>query len=158
MVLWLERLARGMALLGAAVILAGGMVLVCGVVGRELLDAPIIGDFEIVQLAAAIGVASFLPYTQLRRANVIVDFFTRNSGPSAQRRMEQAGSILLGVMMLLVTWRSAVAAADVWASGERTMLLGLPAWISYVGVLPGLLLSGLAAFVPAPDVAGDARK
>jgi len=47
---------------------------VVSVIGRAFFSHPILGDVELVQLGCAVVVASFLPYTQFRNANIIVDF------------------------------------------------------------------------------------
>ena len=44
--------------------------------GRKFFNSPINGDFEMVQMATAIAVFSFLPYCQARRGNIVVDTFT----------------------------------------------------------------------------------
>ena len=49
---------------------------------------PINGDFELVQMATAIAVFSFLPYCQARRGNIVVDTFT-SWLPRARQRLHR---------------------------------------------------------------------
>jgi TRAP-type C4-dicarboxylate transport system permease small subunit len=104
---------------------------------------------ELVQLGCAVVVASFLPYTQFHRANIIVDFFTTGARESTQRRMDAFGSLLYTAVMVMVAWRVAVGGIDIKEAGESSMLMGLPLWIPYVLMVPGLALCVLIGGVQA---------
>ena len=120
------------------------------VIGRAFFAHPILGDVELVQLGCAIVVASFLPYTQFRKANIIVDFFTTKASASTQRMMDAFGLLLYTLMLALVTWRVAAGGIAIHEAQERSMLMDLPLWIPYVLMLPGLalcVLIGLVQFV-----------
>ncbi|MBP6902788.1 MAG: TRAP transporter small permease [Burkholderiaceae bacterium] len=130
------------------------------VIGRAFFAHPILGDVELVQLGGAVVVASFLPYTQVRRANIIVDFFTTGASAAAQRRMDLLGTLLYTVVLALVLWRVAAGGLGMWRDGERSMLMALPLWIPYLLMLPGLALCVLIGSVqslrlcgPAPELA-----
>lgn len=72
----LERLCDISATVGGAVLIAIACMTVASVLGPAHFSTPILGDIELVQLGAAVVVASFLPYTQFQSANIIVDIFT----------------------------------------------------------------------------------
>ena len=128
------------AVIGGAVLIAMAAMTVVSVIGRTFFDSPILGDVELVQLGLAVCVATFLPYTQFRSANIIVDFFTTGASAAAQRRMDALGVLLYTAVLALVTWRVAVGGIDIYAAGERSMLMDLPLWIPYLLMLPGLAL------------------
>jgi TRAP-type C4-dicarboxylate transport system permease small subunit len=113
---------------------------VVSVVGRAVFSHPILGDVELVQLGCAVVVASFLPYTQFRRANIIVDFFTTGATARTQRRMDAFGTVLYTLVLALVCWRVAVGGIDIHAARESSMLMNLPLWIPYALMVPGLAL------------------
>jgi len=136
----LERLCDASAAIGACVLLAVALMTTASVIGRAFLSSPILGDVELVQLGGAVVVASFLPYTQFRRANIVVDFFTTAASAGAQRRMDAFGILLYTLTLALVTWRVAVGGIDIHAAQERSMLMDLPLWIPYALMLPGLAL------------------
>lgn len=130
---------------GVALLLAMAGTTVVSVVGRALLSSPIQGDVELVQLGGAICVACFLPYTQYRGANIIVDFFTQNAGARPRALMDALGTALYTLVLALVCWR-------VWAGGvaarentETSMLMSIPIYIPYFAMLPGLALAVLVA-------------
>jgi len=136
----LEWLCDASAAIGAIVLVAVALMTTVSVVGRAFFSHPILGDVELVQLGCAVVVTSFLPYTQFRRANIIVDFFTTGASAAAQRRMDALGVLLYTAMLALVAWRVAVGGLDIYAAQERSMLMDLPLWIPYLLMLPGLAL------------------
>ena len=146
----LEKLCDASAAIGAIVLVAVAVMTTTSVIGRAFFSYPILGDVELVQLGCAVVVASFLPYTQFRSANIIVDFFTTKASASAQRMMDAFGLLLYTLMLALVTWRVAAGGIAIHEAQERSMLMDLPLWIPYVLMLPGLtlcVLIGLVQFV-----------
>jgi TRAP-type C4-dicarboxylate transport system permease small subunit len=136
----LERLCDACAALGALVLSAIALMTTVSVIGRAFFAHPILGDVELVQLGGAIVVACFLPYTQFRRANIIVDFFTSGARAATQRLMDAFGTVLYTAVLALVAWRVAAGGISMFASKERSMLMDLPLWIPYLMMLPGLVL------------------
>jgi TRAP-type C4-dicarboxylate transport system permease small subunit len=144
---WLAHLCDISAAIGAVVLLSIALMTVTSVIGRAFFMHPILGDVELVQLGSAVVVASFLPYTQYRRANIIVDFFTTGTSERAQNRMDGLGVAIYTVVMALVLWRVAVGGIDIYSAGERSMLMELPLWLPYTLMLPGLALCVLIGLV-----------
>ena len=68
----LTRLARIFVIIGGICLTAAGLLTVVSVMGRYFINSPIPGDFELVEMACAVAVFSFLPYCQLRKGNVLV--------------------------------------------------------------------------------------
>jgi len=147
----LERASRWLALAGGAVLAAAALLTTLSVLGRWLWAAPITGDIELMQIACVVAIALFLPHCQLHCGHVQVDLFTRRAGAALRARLDRAGHALGAAVMLLLAWRAAVGVGDMWAAGETTMLLGVPLWIAYLAMVPGLLLSALVALVAAGD-------
>jgi TRAP-type C4-dicarboxylate transport system permease small subunit len=136
----LQRLCDVSAAIGGVVLVAIACMTVVSVVGRAVFSHPILGDVELVQLGCAVVVASFLPYTQFRRANIIVDFFTTRATVRSQRLMDAFGTLLYTLVLALVCWRVAVGGIDIHAARESSMLMNLPLWIPYLLMVPGLAL------------------
>jgi TRAP-type C4-dicarboxylate transport system permease small subunit len=136
----LHRLCDISAAIGGVILVAMACMTVVSVVGRAAFSHPILGDVELVQLGCAVVVASFLPYTQFRRANIIVDFFTTGAKARTQRRMDAFGTLLYTLVLALVCWRVAVGGIDIHAARESSMLMNLPLWIPYALMVPGLAL------------------
>lgn len=143
----------GRALLAASKFsaISGGLVFVAlvamsivSIVGRKLVAAPVPGDVEVLQMAAASACAAFFAYCHLTSCDVRVDFFTAKLRPALIHRLDAFGSLLFGLVGALLAWRSAEGALMVRASEETSMILGWPLWIAQMLMLPGLVLMALA--------------
>mgnify|MGYP006271814393 FL=1 len=144
---FLQRLCDISATIGGIVLVAIASVTVVSVVGRAFFSHPILGDVELVQLGCAVVVASFLPYTQFRRGNIIVDFFTTGASEQTQNFLDGVGTLLYTLMMALITWRVAVGGIDIHDNQETSMLMALPLWIPYMLMIPGLVLCTLIGLI-----------
>ena len=143
----LQTLCDASATIGGVVLVAIACVTVVSVIGRAFFSHPILGDVELVQLGCAVVVASFLPYTQFRHANIIVDFFTSNVSTQRQSQLDAFGTLLYTLVMALVSWRVAVGGVDIKANQETSMLMALPLWIPYMLMVPGLVLCSVIGLV-----------
>ena len=145
----LELAAKAFAFAGGAVMVAMLCMSVASITGRALFRGPVQGDFELVQLGCAVGIAAFLPWCQWRRGNIIVDFFTTRLPPRAQSLLDGVGALLLALVMALVAWRATEGAISVYASGERAMISRYPQWIGYAAIVPSIALTALVGFYTA---------
>lgn len=136
----LRRLCDASAAIGGVILVAMAAMTVVSVVGRAAFSHPILGDVELVQLGCAVVVASFLPYTQFNRANIIVDFFTTGATARTQRRLDAFGTLLYTIVLALVCWRVAAGGIAIHEAQESSMLMNLPLWIPYALMVPGLAL------------------
>ena len=142
---WLERLSRGFGIVGAATGMAVAALVMVSIAGRALLSRPIQGDVELTQFGIALCISLCLPWAQVRRANIFVDFFTQRLADGANRRLDAAGALLLAAMCLLLAWRSGVGALAVAEAHEASMILDLPMWWVYASLVPGLTLTAAVA-------------
>jgi TRAP-type C4-dicarboxylate transport system permease small subunit len=145
----LEKLAAASALLGGVCALAVAGMTLYSVIGRSLFAAPLQGDVELSQLGIALAIALCLPWCQLQRGNIIVDFFTQAAPARVNGALDRLGALLLAVMLGLLAWRGGVGALAVDEAGEQTMILGLPMWWTYAILAPGLALTAVIALVQA---------
>lgn len=149
------QLARGWALLGGCLLLGLILMSVASVLGRWLLNAPVQGDFEFIQLGSAVCVAACLPLCQLRDGNIIVDFFTTRTDANTQRTLDCLGALLLAVVAAGLAWLTAVGAISVRDGGETSMLRSVPIWWVYAAMVPSFALTALmalyTAFCPGRD-------
>ncbi len=145
----LETLARLCAVLAGVLLTAITLMTCVSLVGRNTTGWTIVGDFELSGSAAGAAIALFLPWCQLRRGNIIVDFVTSRASPAAQERFDRFGALLLGAVMALMTWRTAVGGMSAWKTQAGSMMLGFPEWVVYAVMVPALALTTLIAWVQA---------
>jgi TRAP-type C4-dicarboxylate transport system permease small subunit len=147
----LDGLARAFAFAGGALLVAITGMSVVSIAMRTVLGRPVPGDFELVQVGCGVAVAAFLPYCQLRRGNIIVDFFTTRASRRVQRALDGLGALLLALVMGALAWRAAAGMLTVKAAGEITMIVGFPVWLGYAAIVPSLALTALAGLAVAVD-------
>lgn len=140
-----RRIAVWFALAGGAAACGLALLTVVSIAMRATVSRPIPGDVELMQMGIALCISLYLPWCQLTRANIIVDFFTQTLAPRPQRALDGIGSVLLAVMCVLLAARTAAGALAVHEAGETTMIIGLPMWWAYVMLAPGLALAALIA-------------
>ena len=138
-------LSRVLAAAGGAVLVAVTVMSVTSIASRTLTGSSLLGDFELVQLGSAIAVAAFLPWGQMRGTHVFVDFFTTRLRPRAREILDSGAALLFAVCAALVAWRMLEGTADLRASGETSMLLGVPTWYAYVAMSPSFALLAATA-------------
>ena len=80
-----RRIALWFALAGGAAACGLALLTVVSIVMRATLSRPIQGDVELMQMGIALCISLFLPWCQLQRANIIVDFFTQKLPQRPQR-------------------------------------------------------------------------
>lgn len=151
-----DRGVQAIALIGGLLLIALAVMVVVSVTLRSDLvgAAGVPGDFELVQMATAVAAFCFLPYCQLRRGNIFVDTFTLRLPARWRNRIDAAWDVLYGLVMVLIAWRLAVGGRAAFASGENTMVLGLPSYVPITLCAALALLVAAAAFVSARRLAG----
>jgi TRAP-type C4-dicarboxylate transport system permease small subunit len=145
----LELLARGCAIAAGLLLTVITLMTCVSLIGRNTTGWTIAGDFELTGSAAGAAIALFLPWCQVRRGNIIVDFFTARARAGTNAALDRLGALLLGVAMLLLTWRSAIGGWNAWTSKSGSMMLGFPEWIVYCGIVPALALTAAIGLMQA---------
>ena len=141
----LSLLARLCAVL-AGVILTGITLVTCvSLIGRNTIGVTLVGDYELTAVAAGAAVALFLPWCQVRRENIIVDFFTARMSEQVNARLDRFGSLVLATVMLLLAWRTTVGGISAFNANSSTMMLGFPEWIVYALMVPPMVLTAVIA-------------
>ncbi len=139
----LEAASRALALAGGVLLAAIAALATASILSRWLFAKPLMGDVELVQIGCTIAIALFLPWCQWKSGHIIVDFFTTRATQATRSRLDAVGAFVLASVFLLLAWRVAIGVAEMKANGETSMLLAFPTWITYLTLVPCLVLSGL---------------
>jgi TRAP-type C4-dicarboxylate transport system permease small subunit len=151
----LDRVSRVFAIGSGLMLIGMALMSVYSIAGRSLLGKPVMGDYEMVQMMSAIAVSMALPYCQMVRGHIIVDFFTAKNKARTNAVLDTVASLLLAVCALAIAWRVTVATFEFRATHDATMLLNLPTWWGYAPMGPSFLLLGCAALYTAWHQARD---
>jgi len=130
----LERLARLCSILGGLV-MTGLMLMTCySLIGRNVFDTALIGDFELTGVGAGAAIALFMPLCQFKRENIIVDFFTAKCSETTNFKLDRLGDLFMTVIFALLSWRCGAAAINAKETMGASMLLGFPDWIVFTSM------------------------
>ena len=141
---WLFGVCESLAVFGGVALLVVTAFTVVSVVGRTAFDSPVLGDQEIVEIGVAVALFSFMPYCQMRAANVIVGFFTARVSPAGQALLDALMNTIFSVCILIVTWRLAVGGLGAFKAGDASMFLRLPQWWGYAAAFVACIFWSLA--------------
>lgn len=139
----LENLAKFCAILAGVLLTVITLMTCASVIGRNTTGATLVGDFELTGVAAGAAIALFLPWCQLQRGNIIVDFFTAKAGAQATAALDRIGALLLALVMVLLAWRTVLGGLNAWTTQSGTMMLGFPEWIVYGCMVPPIALTAV---------------
>lgn len=137
----LESLAKFCAILAGVLLTAITLMTCVSLLGRNTMGVTLVGDFELTGVATGAAIALFLPWCQLRRGNIIVDFFTAKASVKTNAGLDRLGALLLALAMGLLTWRTSVGGLNAFNTQSGTMMLGFPEWIVYAAMVPPLALT-----------------
>ena len=154
----LNRVCRAFAVGSGLMLIAMSLMSLVSIVGRSLFSKPILGDYELVQMMSAVAVTMALPFCQMIRGHIIVDFFTSNAPKKFNRACDIVANVLLAIAAFTFAWRVTLGMIDLRGSGDASMLLNLPTWWGYLPMVPSFFLLGCAALYTAwVDITGAAQ-
>ncbi len=145
----LEKLADFCASLAGVLLTLITLITCSSLIGRNTVGVTLVGDFELTGVVAGAAISLFLPWCQVRRGNIIVDFFTAKMTESTNSKLDRLGAFLLCCVMGLLMWRVSIGGLNAYRSGSATMLLNFPEWTVYAVMVPALGLTAAIAFVQA---------
>lgn len=145
----LARLTSATAIAGGLLSVAVAVLVTASVTGRWFGLGGISGDFELVKMAVAVSVFCFLPFTQFRRGNIVVDAFTARLPPALIRAVDAVWDVVFAAMMALLAWCTLNGAQEALANGLNSMVLGFPLGPVFVVCAVLLLLLALTAVATA---------
>ena len=134
------RVARALAIVGGLLSVASALLVTTSVTLRWLGFGSVNGDFELVQIGVALSVFCFLPLTQARRGNIMVDTFTTWLPLRVQRAMDAFWDFVYAGFMALTAWCLMNGARDALASGLTSAMLGLNLWPVFAATVLLILL------------------
>lgn len=139
----LEPLAKLCAVLAGLLLTTITLMTCASLIGRNTVGITLVGDFELTGVAAGAAIAMFMPWCQVRRGNIIVDFFTTRASERTNAALDRLGALLLALAMALLSWRTVLGGLNAWQTQSGTMMLGFPEWLVYVCMVPPLVLTAV---------------
>lgn len=154
----LDGLAVAAALFAGALLLVAVGVTTASVLRAALLNKPILGDSEIVEMVLGTAVALCLPLAEMRGAHVLVDFFTQKLPARGIAGLDALMRAVSAAVVAVLAWRLAVGGYNQWDRERETMFLEIPFWWGYAGAAVGMAIWTLCAAFVAAEAAMKARR
>ena len=145
----LESLAKFCSILSGALLTFITLMTCYSLIGRNTSGQTIVGDFELTGVATGAAIALFMPLCQLKKANIIVDFFTAKASEATIVQLDRLGALFMAAAFALLAWRTCLGGMNAWVSQSGSMMLGFPEWIVYAAMTPPLALSAAIALAQA---------
>ena len=145
----LEKGAQFCAILAGVVLTFITLMTCASLIGRNTIGITLAGDFELTGVAAGAAIGLFLPLCQLRRGNIIVDFFTAKASSQTNALLDRFGALLMGLAKALLAWRTAIGGLNAFSTKSSSMMLGFPEWIVFAFIVPPLVLTAVIALKQA---------
>lgn len=157
--------SRWLAYFGGFVISAAALMTVISIIGRKLSWlglGPIHGDFELVNIACAIAVFSFLPWCQMNSGHVCVDILASRFSNRAHSFLIFLGDLALSIVSVVILWRLWLGFGERFPYGsdtmrtilglgskpfyaETTFILQMPIWYGYAASILGAILFSIVS-------------
>jgi TRAP-type C4-dicarboxylate transport system permease small subunit len=139
----LELLAKLCAIAAGVLLTAITLMTCASLIGRNTTGATIVGDFELTGVATGAAIALFMPFCQIRRGNIIVDFFTASASQAVNHGLDRFGALLLALVFALLAWRTTLGGLNSYNTHSETQILGFPEWVTYAGMVPAFVLTSV---------------
>lgn len=137
----LENLAKFCAILAGLLLTLITLMTCASLIGRNTLGITITGDFELTGVAAGAAIALFMPFCQVQRGNIIVDFFSAKFGDKTNVALDRFGALLLALVFALLAWRTSLGGLNSWRTNSETQIIGFPEWVAYASMVPPFVLA-----------------
>ena len=152
-----RRAIEGWALLGGALLVIIALMNTWSVISLAVLGFPVPGDFELVQMGVAVVAFSFLPYCQLKGANVTADIFTAGASRVTVAAFTLLAALVAAFFSVILLWKMSDGMVSYLRYREVTTILNIPQWIAFPPILASLALLVLAAGVTLHEAIMEMR-
>ena len=154
----LDRAATSAALLAGILLMAAVAVTTASVLRGAVLNRPILGDSEIVEMLLGVAVALCMPLCEMRGAHVLVDFFTQKLPARGIAGLDALMRAVAAAVVAVLAWRLCIGGYSMWDRERETMFLLIPYWWGYAAAALGMMLWTLCAAFVAVETAAKARQ
>ena len=127
----LYKYSAALAIFGSFIIGFMGLSIAVSVIGRATGIGSISGIYDLIEIWTCTAISAVLPYCQLTRENVIVDFILTRASTRMKAICDAAGSLIFLLIGILLTWRLIYGGIDMYNNNESFTTIGFPRWLSF---------------------------
>ena len=133
-----ERLLHVLAAISGAVLFLLMCLVSFAVFRRYVLNDPVLGDAELVQIGMSIVVMMAMPYATLAGAHIRVDIFDSKIGVWGRFIGDVIARFIGSFILLLLIKKTWTKALDAYEYGDVTNMIEIPVWIAYFAITIGM--------------------
>ena len=145
---WRERCSLICGVTAAVFLAAMLLITVADVTLRAVLNLPIRGGYELVELFLVATFFLALPCVFLRDENIVVNAVD-DVAPRLVSPLKRIAALLAVVVLVVMAWQGVIAARDSFEFNDVTADLALPKFWHWLALLVGVIASAIAALVMA---------
>ena len=149
-----ERLLKWAAYLGGLVLFAIMLLVTTSVLFRYVLNEPILGDQELVEIGMSLVVMMAMPFSALKNSHIRVDVLDGAIGPWGRFGGDVLARCVSSCVLLLLIQKTYGKALDARKYGDVTNMIELPVWVAYAAITGGM---GLFALVLVGQLCNQLR-
>jgi len=149
------RILNGVAIAGGLILLVVMLLVSTTVFFRYVLNQPILGDQELVEMGMPLVVMAAMPWAALKGAHIRVDVLDRAIGERGRFWGDVFARTVSCVVLLLLVQKTSAKALDAHKYNDVTNMIEIPVWITYGAISVGM---GLFAVVLAAQLIGQFRR
>jgi TRAP-type C4-dicarboxylate transport system permease small subunit len=152
---WVERLSKFLGSIGAGALVVLMFITGIDVVGRYVFSRPLLGAFEMSELALAAIILLGWAYTQSVKGHIDIDLLY-NHLPEVIKTVLDFFIPLLGLFLFsFITWQGILFVMDSLGWNETTEMVNIPVWIFKLIIVIGSVSISLQFIV---DIVTTCRK
>ena len=134
------RLLKGAAVLGGLVLFAIMCLVSYAVFARYVLNQPILGGNEIVQMGMALVVMMAMPFTTLKNGHIRVDVLDPHLGARGRFFSDILVRVVCCYVLYLLVAKTWDKALDAHEYGDVTNMVEIPVSLAYGAITLGMVL------------------
>ena len=132
------RLLKTLAALSGAALFVIMCLVSYAVFRRYVMNDPVLGDAELVQIGMSIVVMMAMPYATASGAHIRVDIFDRRIGVWGRYLGDVLARGLGAYVLILLIQKTWSKALDAHEYGDVTNMIEIPVWIAYGAITIGM--------------------
>lgn len=141
--------SHAVAVFGGLILIGIVVLTVVSVTLRGGFNAPMMGDFEIIEFAAGIAIFAMFPYCRKVRGNIRITLFVEMLPAAVQHLLEVANDVVFTVVLAVICWRMALGGIEAYHDNAQSMMIELPIWWGYIF---GTLFIGVTTLLAACQI------
>jgi TRAP-type C4-dicarboxylate transport system permease small subunit len=144
---WIERLSKFLGSIGAGALVVLMLVTGVDVVGRYVFNRPLMGAYELSELALAVVILLGWAYTQSVKGHIDIDILYNRFPRPVKTVLDFFVPLLSLLLFSFIAWHGILFVIDSLGWHETSEMIGIPVWIFKLMIFIGAVSISLQFIV-----------